>query len=376
MLLTAQAMTSSPATRSIGIVLHDFPLGGTERIALRLASAWIERGVAVTLFVGDDKGPLRDMVSSGARLVRAEPLIPRAKDSRDRLGEAAAAYFAREPVDGIFVPGNFHWEIVPALARIPRRPAIVVQISSPLRMKQRGWLRQIGFRWRMRRLLRHADALIAMGVLHKAQADAMMGRPMTTIIPLPALDDDQPIGPATGRIVLAAGRLIRQKGFDLLIDAFHRLDDPEARLVIAGSGPEEGALARRIATRGLKERVTLTGFTPDIRPLLDKARLFVMASRFEGYGAVIIEALGAGRPVVATASTPAVDDVMGDPERGIVVPVEDVGALTHALRTLLDSPAPDPERLATAVNGYRIGTGAGTYLACFDRVLAERHRVA
>jgi len=376
MLLTAQAMIPPPAIRSIGIVLHDFPLGGTERIALRLARAWSERGVAVTVFVGDDQGPLRDLVPSGVRLAPVEPAIPRTRDSRARLGEAAAAYFSRNPVDGIFVPGNFHWEIVPALARIPRRPAIVAQISSPLRMKQRGWLRQIGFERRMRRLLDRADALVAMGALHKAEADAMMGRPRATIIPLPALDDDKPVGRAQGRTIFSAGRLIHQKGFDLLIAAFARLADPEARLVIAGSGPEEAALARQIAALQLGGRISLTGFTPDIRPLLDQARLFVMASRFEGYGAVIVEALGAGRPVIATASTPAVDDVLGAPERGIVVPVEDIAALTDALRTLLDRAAPDPDRLAAAVRGYRIGTGAAAYLACFERVLAERQATA
>lgn len=366
---------TSPAIRSIGIVLHDFPLGGTERIALRLARAWSERGVAVTVFVGEDKGPLRDLVPPGIRLVPAEPPIPRGRGSRGRLGEAAAAHFAREPVDGIFVPGNFHWEIVPALARIPQRPAIVVQISSPLQMRQRGWLRQWVFRRRMRRLLRHADALVAMGSLHEWQANAMIRRPIATAIPLPALDDDAPAGPATGKIILSAGRLIHQKGFDLLIDAFAELGDPEARLVIAGSGPEEAVLAKRVADRGLDGRVTLVGFAPDIRPLLDEARLFVMASRFEGYGAVIVEALGAGRPVIATASTPAVDDVLRDPERGIVIPIEDEGALTDAMRALLDKPAPDPHRLASAVDGYRIGAGAAAYLACFERVLAGRRAV-
>jgi glycosyltransferase involved in cell wall biosynthesis len=366
----------SPVIRSIGIVLHDFPLGGTERIALRLARAWSDRGVGVTLFVGADEGPLRAMVPPAVRLVRADPPIPRSRNSRKRLGLAAAAHFAREPVEGMFVPGNFHWEIVPALARIPHRPAIVVQISSPLRMKQRGWLRQIGFERRMRRVLEKADALVAMGALHKAEADAVMGRNVATIIPLPALDDGPPSGPASGRTIVAAGRLIHQKGFDLLIDAVDRLGDPVARLVIAGSGPEDAALAKQIAARGLTDRVTLAGFTPDIRPLLDEARLFVMASRFEGYGAVIVEALGAGRPVTATASTPAVDDVLRDPECGLIVPVEDVAALTEAIRTLLDRSPPDPHRLAATVDGYRIGAGAGAYLDCFDRVLAQRRGAA
>lgn len=359
------------APASIGIVMHDFPLGGTERIALRLARAWSGMGVAVTIFCGSDRGPLKAMIPKGVRLVRARPVIARAPGSRQQVGKAAALYFAREPVDALFVPGNFHWEMVPALATIPSRPRIVVQISSPLVMPQRGRIRQALFRRRMRRLLRHADAMVAMDDANRRRAERMTGRHIATTIRLPALDDDAPPhGPATGHTILAAGRLIPQKGFDLLIDAFARLDDPSTRLVIAGSGPEEKALRQKAAASGCGDRIKMLGYVPDIRPFLDEARLFVLPSRFEGFGAVVVEALGAGRPVIATASTPAVDDVLTDAERGLVVPIEDVPALTAAMRTLLDRPAPDPDRLACAVAGYRIGDGARAYLDLFARAHA------
>ncbi len=359
------------APASIGIVMHDFPLGGTERIALRLARAWTAMGIAVTIFCGVDCGPLKAMVPEGARLVQAWPTIPRAPGSRQRVGRAAARHFAREPVDALFVPGNFHWEMVPALAAIPTRPRLIVQISSPLTMPQRGRVRQTFFRRRMRRLLRRADALVAMDDANRRRADRMMGRHIATTIPLPALDDHSPpVGPAVGRTILAAGRLIRQKGFDLLIDAFVGLNDPTTRLVIVGSGPEDEALRLQAVASGCADRIVLPGYVPDIRPFLDEARLFVLPSRFEGFGAVIVEALGAGRPVIATASTPAVNDVLTDPERGIVVPIEDVPALTTALRTLLDRPPPDPTRLACAVAAYRLGDGARAYLDLFARAPA------
>jgi glycosyltransferase involved in cell wall biosynthesis len=353
---------------SIGIVMHDFPLGGTERIALRLARAWLGRGVAVTIFCGDESGPLRAMVPEGAHLAPAKPRISRGPRSRQRLGRAAARYFAAHPVDALFVTGNFHWEVVPALSRIAPRPILLVQISSPLEMPQRRRFRQALFRRRMRRLLARADALVAMDEAGRRSADAMMKRPIATTVPLPALDDgDLPVVPASGRMIFAAGRLIHQKGFDLLIEAFRQLDDPEARLVIAGSGPEEEALRQQIVTAGLTDRVRMAGYTPDIRPFLDQARLFVLPSRFEGYGAVIIEALGAGRPVIATASTPAVDDVLTDPVCGRAIPIEDIPALTRALRELLDQPPPDPFALAQTVAAYRIGAGAVAYLDLFAR---------
>lgn len=75
---------------SLGIVLHDLPLGGTERIALRLAGAWAARGVAVTVFVGHASGPLAALAPGAATLVAADPPIPRGRGSRERLGHAAA----------------------------------------------------------------------------------------------------------------------------------------------------------------------------------------------------------------------------------------------------------------------------------------------
>jgi glycosyltransferase involved in cell wall biosynthesis len=359
--------------RSIGIVMHDFPLGGTERIALRLAKAWLALGRRVTIFVGHDAGPLRAIVPGGAELRVAEPAIPRSRGSRERLGQAAARFFSAEPVDALFVTGNYHWEVVPSLTTVPGRPIILAQISSPLAMPQRRWLRQWFFRQRMRRLLKKADALVAMSESYRRDADRMMGKPIARSIPLPALDDETALlTPASGHIILAAGRLIEQKGFDLLIDAFIALDDPKARLVIVGSGPEESALRKRAASSPAADRIVLTGYAPDIRPFLSEARLFVLPSRFEGYGAVIVEALGAGRPVIATACTPAVDDVLADPANGIVVPVEDVPALTAALRNLLDRPAPDPQQLADAVASFRIDRGASAYLELFAEAKSRR----
>lgn len=358
---------------SIGIVMHDFPLGGTERIALRLARAWIARGVAVTILCGVRDGPLLAMVPQGATLVVADPPIPRALGSRELLGRAARRHFAARPVDALFVTGNFHWEVVPALAALSPRPAIVVQISSPLVLPQRGRFLQWRFGRRMRRTLGRADLLVAMDETSRALADKIMRRAMTHTLPLPALDDDVPhLSRAGGRTILAAGRLIRQKGFDLLIAAFARLGAPDARLVIAGTGPEEAALRRQIERAGLTDRIRLAGYAPDIRPLLDTARYFVMPSRFEGYGAVILEALAAGRPVVATASTPAVGDVLTDPECGIVIPVGDIDALTAALQALLDRSTPDPGRLARVVSAYRIGHGAEAYLDVFAVARAQR----
>ncbi|MEG8055703.1 hypothetical protein QP150_01870 [Sphingomonas sp. 22L2VL55-3] len=78
------------AALSILIILHDFALGGTERVAVRLAGAWAKQGVAVTIFAGSDAGPLRALAGEAVEIVVAEPSIPRGSGSRKRLARKRA----------------------------------------------------------------------------------------------------------------------------------------------------------------------------------------------------------------------------------------------------------------------------------------------
>ena len=102
-------------------------------------------------------------------------------------------------------------------------------------------------------------------------------------------------------LALAVGRLIEQKDHATLLRAFARVRTtvPDARLAILGSGPLEAELRRLVAELGLDDAVTLPGRT-DIRDWLERADVFVHTSRWEGFGIVLLEAMLAGLPVVAT----------------------------------------------------------------------------
>jgi glycosyltransferase involved in cell wall biosynthesis len=359
------------AALSILIVLHDFALGGTERVAVRLAEAWAKRGAAVTIFAGSDAGPLRALAGEVVEIVVAKPSIPRGSGSRRRLAQAARAFVARRRFDGVFIPGNFHWPVAAALAGsgIP----VVAQVSAALDKPQRGRLRQWAFEVRMRHLLRRVQAMVALSDVARDQADRILRRPVTTTIALPALSDDSapplPIPETKPPIVLAAGRLVPEKRFARLIEAFAKLPKGKARLVIVGDGPEADALRRQSETLGLADRVELVGYVADIRPWLDTARLFVLASDFEGYPAVLVEALAAGRPVVATDCTPATR-LLDTPGAGMVVPLNDSEALARSIAAMLAQSPPDPEALAGLVAHHRIGAVASEYLDLFARLRA------
>jgi glycosyltransferase involved in cell wall biosynthesis len=122
-----------------------------------------------------------------------------------------------------------------------------------------------------------------------------------------------------------------------------------------------------IAQHGLDDRTILPGYVADTRPWLDQARLFVLSSRFEGYPAVLIEALAAGRQIVATACTPAAAELI-DAETGRVVPIDDAAAMAEAIGGLLAIPPPAPDLLAARVERHRIGPVARAYLALFAEV--------
>lgn len=131
--------------------------------------------------------------------------------------------------------------------------------------------------------------------------------------------------------VLAYGRMVPKKGFHILLEAFRKALDGglQARLVLAGEGPERPRLEALAATLELQDRVAFPGWIEDVGPLLEAADLFVLPSLEEPFGIVLLEAMAAGLPMVATR-TPGPLELL-DPESGWLVPAGDPAALAGAL---------------------------------------------
>lgn len=151
-----------------------------------------------------------------------------------------------------------------------------------------------------------------------------------------------PVSPAAdlagpGPLVGTLARLVPQKGLDVLLDAFSRIPPP-ARLVIAGDGPLRPALERRAAAPDLAGRVRLLGPRADAAAVMAALDLFVLPSRWEGFGLVLLEAMAAGRPIVASRVS-AIPEVVAEGGTALLVPPDDPAALAAAMRALLDDPA-------------------------------------
>lgn len=373
-----QSDRNAARPRSILIVLDDFSLGGTERTAIRLANQWSKTGAAVTVFAGVADGPLRAMLNPLIPVVQPATPILQGRGSQWRLAKAVARHIECVQVDGCFVPGNHHWAVAALVSRLSPaiRPVVVVaQIGAALQKTQRGALRQFLHDMWMRRLAGRVDATVALCEPARRNADRIIGDRKATTILLPALDGAaaRPTAPAFGnQRIVAAGRLVPEKGFDTLIRAFalmmaaHR--NPAAHLVIVGEGPERARLTALAAGLGVADRVYLPGYVPNIRPWLDLSRLFVLPSRSEAFPTMIVEALAAGRPIVATDCTPATAELLPDFTAGRIVPIDDVAAMAKAITAMLGAPPGDPVRLAASVARYRLEPVAQQYLDLFERL--------
>ena len=141
-------------------------------------------------------------------------------------------------------------------------------------------------------------------------------------------------------VALTVGSLTPQKAQAALIEAWARVrrERPDARLLIAGEGPLRGELERRILALGLGEAVTLLGARLDAPDLMEAADLFVLPSVREGLSITILEAMRAGRPVVATR-VGGNGEAVAEGETGRLVPAREPAALAGAMLELFGDPA-------------------------------------
>ncbi len=137
------------------------------------------------------------------------------------------------------------------------------------------------------------------------------------------------------RLILAVGRLVPYKGFDVLIRSMRQVD---AKLLLIGSGPQTAALAELARTEGVEQKVVMLGRVDDLGPYFDAASIFVLPSvtRAEAFGIVQLEAMAAGVPVINTNLDSGVPEVSLNNQTGLTVEPGSVGDLAQAIRLLLD----------------------------------------
>ncbi|MBI3802811.1 MAG: glycosyltransferase [Nitrospirae bacterium] len=159
----------------------------------------------------------------------------------------------------------------------------------------------------------------------------------------PALQEDLRVKwkiPAAAPVIGTVGRLAKEKGQALLIEAVSLLQSefPDLHLIIVGEGPEREALEKEGARRGLGNRLILTGLQREVPDYLALMNLFVFPSLNEGFSNALLEAMAAGKPVIASDIVENVE-ILPSEKFGLRVPPNDAGALAEKIRFLLKNPS-------------------------------------
>ena len=168
--------------------------------------------------------------------------------------------------------------------------------------------------------------------------------------------------PDSPPVILAAGRLTKQKDFATLIRAFQRVRQSQpCRLLILGKGQLQSDLESLASALGVRDEVDFPGFVANPYAYMAKAALFALSSAWEGSPNVLTEALALGTPVVATDCPSGPREILQGGRYGRLVPVGDVQRLGEAIIATLTNPLPG-EVLRRAAAPYSANESAGAYL--------------
>lgn len=327
------------------------PIGGMQNHTAQLTRALDRLGVRQTVVTTRPPGsPARQALSRSAAIHRfglpvsfgRQLYAPPAFAAARRLQADADVVHAHLGEDLAILPLAF------AAAR-PRRLPVVVTVHTSLAhtftavCARTRALKALGGRIERRGCSAAAQVIALTPRLAGLIGDAgLVPREKLHVIPSGVAPHEFVAGgrcdlPHAGRPrILFVGRLARQKGATVLAEAIRHLRTPEVEVLVVGDGPERGAFERIVREAGVADRVRLVGFRPhhEVPAILRTADVFVMPSVYEELGSVLLEAMQAGRPIVASR-TGGIPDAVGDAAE-LVAPGDPV-ALAAALDGVLAS---------------------------------------
>ena len=189
----------------------------------------------------------------------------------------------------------------------------------------------------MRNLVSHLKRLDRFVVLTEEDKASWIELNNVIVIPDPLAFTIDEVSPLTNKRVIAVGRYVYQKGFDLLLQAWAKMENQHSdwELVVYGMGDRDPYEQIIDDLRIDRSRCHLYGSTPDIKKEYLNSSLFVFSSRFEGFGMVLIEAMACGLPVVSFDCPCGPKDIVRHDEDGLLAPSGDIDSLAGALHKLM-----------------------------------------
>lgn len=325
----------------IAIFLPNLDGGGAEKVFINLAKILKKRGFETKLIIGFKSGILvKDIVDLEVLYLN--------KESVTKCILPLSQYLSINP-PSILLSGMPHANLAAILAGRLANKGIKIITSvheNPIRA-----FNFLSFKDKLiLNLLRIAypfsDALIAVseGLLkaqigfYKNRLPKKVLRIYNPIVDFEVRNECSRVVSSNDKInIISAGRLNIQKGFEILIEAFSILDiSREVTLTIYGEGPERKKLQNLINKLQLHDKVFLPGFDIDLSSRMQEADVFVLSSKWEGFGNVLVEALSFGCQVISTDCDNGPSEILNNGEYGFLVPVDDVFEMKKAIESVVN----------------------------------------
>ncbi len=325
--------------------------GGAERVISIMANYWAGKGrdVTVITLASEEK----DVYHLDERVRRAAfDLEKKSQGAWDALkNNLQRILYLRKTLRAsrpdVVIGFSEHMSVMMLLATLGLSiPVIVFEHTDPRQAPlDRFW----GFlrRWSYFR----AKGIVLLTEELKGVAAQNWPEKLLHVIPNPAVvvesnKDAPPPFELPPRFIVAMGRLVPLKGFDMLLEAFSRCERDDWSLVILGEGEDRPRLEHLVKKFNLEQRTLLPGRVAEPSLILRRAGIFVLSSRYEGFPMALVEAMACGVAVLSFDCPTGPSDIIRDGEDGILVPPEDISALTGAMTWLMDDER-QRHRLAT-----------------------------
>jgi glycosyltransferase involved in cell wall biosynthesis len=373
---------TDPWPWSIAMYMPSLAGGGAERQCLSLAAELHGAGLRVTLVLHRVEGEFVEEVPAGIRVVGL--------NGRRTLHDIVllARFLRREQPD--FLLTNLdHNNIAGCLAKLvaaSRTKVIIYQHNALARefaAAERWTYHLIPLGYRLLSPFITAAVGVSDGIARELVSSA--GLPRTKVVTIhnivirnglldrSAEDIDHPwLDDRSSPLLVTAGRLVPQKDHETLLNAMalHRRAGGNARLLILGSGPLDDFLTGQALALGLDKSVCFVGFRANPLPWLRRADAFVLSSRSEGFGNVLVEAMACGTPVIATDCDHGPREILQDGRYGVLVPPRDPQALARAFDTARDLRSQFPaDMLRARAAEFSSAACTASFLALFETLV-------
>jgi len=361
----------------IAIFLPSLRGGGVERAMLTLAKGLAERGLNIDLVLAQAEGPYLAQVPPELNIVNLQ--APRVLSSLPNL-----IHYLRQERPTALLSAMDHANIVALWARylsgVSKRLVVTTHNTLSLSIKNSSNRTSQLMPFLIRHFYPWADEIVAVskGVADDLTLTTGLPREKIQVIYNPVVtpgmlkEAQTPLDHpwfASGEppVILAVGRLTKQKDFPTLIRAFSLVQQQyRARLMILGEGEERPLLNRLIQELGLENGVTMPGFVSNPYAYMSRAAVFVLSSAWEGLGIVLIEALAVGTPVVSTNCQSGPSEILDNGKYGRLIPVGDIQAMAKAILNTLQNP-PVPYFLQNRANEFYLENGLSKYFGLIKK---------